>query len=459
MVPSGARLVLCLGAAILALAANPSYAADPDARLIVDRERELVDAVQTVLARDGTYSPSLLEPLTALILFYREQDDDALAAVTIERARQVVRVNNGLHTLDQVPFIEQLIRLEEARGNDAAAWDLELSLLRLVRRYPDDLRAVPVLREAGDRTMAVLARYMAGEKPAQLYLGCYYESEHTDEARDCTSGSRKGVMRGMIADAQRNYAEAIAVMLRHELYDSEELRELERELLHGVELLRTPDDDTRPLALGGNRLYEPWRSRAAPLVELASWDLPYFGKESAAIDELRRHETKPQHINDTYHRGRQGLQRLYAYEVASGRSLLSQAEAVVHLADWELLHSNNGYAVEAYSSVRAGLQRAGAEAAAIDGLFLPLTPVVLPAFQPNPLATDAGKEPTGYIDIGFEITRYGRGRSIEILDSANASAAAQERLVHLVAGSRFRPRPTNGAFGDKSSVSLRYYLY
>lgn len=452
MVRSPVCRALGLAIAVFVLAAAPRHAASQEATTPADRERALLAAIQDVVALDGPNSADLLEPLTALTLFYQEQDDESAAAVTIERARHVVRVNNGLHTLEQVPLIEQLMHIEAARGNHTAAWDLEQDLLRLVRRYPEDLRTVPVLREAAERQMDVLTRYLEGEKPPQLYLGCYYE------APNCDSGSRKGVLRGMVADAQRSYAEAIAVLLRNERYDSDELRELEVALLRGVDLVRTPEYDAQPLGLGGNPMLEPWRSRAAPIVELARWDLPYFGNSPAA-GEARRHETKRFYIADTYFRGRQSLQRLYAYDVAGERPLVRQAERIVQMADWELLHANHGHAVDTYGYVRAALQQAGVAATSIERLFLPEVPVVLPAFQPNPLAPVPDRDAKGYIDVEFEISKYGRGRAVELVDAANTTKAQQNRLVRLISHSRFRPRPTGGDFDGSSHVSLRYYLY
>jgi hypothetical protein len=343
MVRSPVCRALGLAIAIVGLVMVPRDVAAQQQTTAADRERYLLGEIQDRVVQDGPNAGSLLEPLTALILLYQEEDDESSAAVTIERARHVVRVNDGLHTLEQVPLIEQLMRIEAARGNHTAAWDLEQELLRLVRRHPEDLRTVPVLRGAAERQMEVLAQYLDGEKPPQLYLGCYYNDWGTHDPvtnewrghdpTKCDAGSRKTVLRGMIADAQRSYAEAIAVLLRNELYDSDELRELELALLRGVDLVRTPEYDSQPLGLGGNPMLEPWRSRTAPIVELARWDLPYLGSSSPAA-EARRHETKRYYVADTYFRGRQSLQRLYAYDVVGARPLVRQAEGIVQMADW-----------------------------------------------------------------------------------------------------------------------------
>jgi hypothetical protein len=213
----------------------------------------------------------------------------------------------------------------------------------------------------------------------------------------------------MVADAGRSYLDAIGVLRRNELYDSVQLRELEGGLLRGLDLVRM---------------------------------------QSAGDGEY-----------GVYSPVRQSLYRLYEYETAASRPLLSQANAAVQIADWELLYSNHGDAVRRYSLVVATLQKFGATQASIDELFLPQLPVVLPAFEPNPLARDESKRETGHIDAAFEITKYGRGRAIEILDAVNATRDDKNRLVSLIMLNRFRPRPTNDEFVGDSRVVVRYHLY
>ena len=92
-------------------------------------------------------------------------------------------------------------------------------------------------------------------------------------------------------------------------------------------------------------------------------------------------------------------------------------------------------------------------------MFSPSMPVVLPAFMPNPLASTETPGSSGYIDIAFEITKYGRPRAVEILDAANATTAAKRDLLALIRNNRFRPRLTDGQFADAAPVRVRYYLY
>jgi hypothetical protein len=123
------------------------------------------------------------------------------------------------------------------------------------------------------------------------------------------------------------------------------------------------------------------------------------------------------------------------------------------------LHSHNGQAVSSYATVYALLAKAGTAEESIAQLFAPQLPVVLPAFQPNPLAPDEARPARGHIDVAFQVTQYGRARAVEIRDAANASGQDQGHLVSLVRSQRFRPRAMGGQFTDATPVVLRYYLY
>ncbi|HUQ53786.1 MAG TPA: hypothetical protein VM692_16270 [Gammaproteobacteria bacterium] len=425
---------------------------------------ELQDQVQEILSRDGPYSQRLLEPLTTLGLHYQESNDLLLALATLERAVQIVRINSGLHTLEQVPLTRQLIRIEEARGNDTGAWQREQKLLTLLRRHLDDLQTVPVLREIADKQMEVLNAVLAGARPVQVLLGCFYQEWPHQDSADCHSGSRKTVIQGMLAEAQRNYADAIGVLLQHGLYASDELRDLELRVLRGVDLLRTRNEDPSfgyPVPMVPPYLntasIEPWRSRIAPVAALAEWQPP---QHRALAEHIAQGVSSRQvEMMSPYQRGRQSLERIYEYGAASSSPSLSQADAIVQLADWDLLHSHNGQALQSYTAAYAMLEQAGTAPASIAQLFSPEMPVVLPAFQPNPLLSNETRPPTGHIDVAFEITQYGRGREIEVRDAANATAEETERLVSLIKSNRFRPRLTDGHLAAAAPVVLRYYVY
>ena len=89
-------------------------------------------------------------------------------------------------------------------------------------------------------------------------------------------------------------------------------------------------------------------------------------------------------------------------------------------------------------------------------IFSPPTPTVLPAFLPNPLETMPSAR---YIEVSFEITKFGESRRVEILGAApDVSDAAKDELASFIKESRFRPRVTDGKLGRPAPVVVRYYL-
>jgi hypothetical protein len=442
-----------------------------------ERQRQILAEIEDIEHRDGPYSPALLDALERLLVLYREGEDHAFALVVIERALQVVRANSGLHSLEQAPLLMRRLESEEALGDDAAAWKTEQELLALARRHPRDLQAVTVLRTIGDRQMEALGRVLdTNEIPPRVLLGCYYQLPSLMFEGTCPrAGSRKIVVQAMLADAGRSYAEAITVLLRNEAYASETLHELEMELVRGAQLIRERyehegritgtrirNDVSVPLVPWGAavKYVEPWRGRVAPIIELAEWELPSAGTGSREEHFLTTPEPREAQFRTPYHRGRQSLRRLYSYGIAASSPPAARAAALVAIADWDLMFSNNARAVEGYTLAYDLLREAGdAHETRVAELFAPAVPVVLPAFEPNPLARDEARVATGYIDVAFSISQYGRARDVEIVAATNAADSAQKELVTLLRTSRFRPRLADGRFAGPSRVQVRHYLY
>jgi hypothetical protein len=375
--------------------ANPAESAAGRA----DVRGQLADQILAAQTQHGPHSAALIELFTALGVVYAENGNYTLAIAALEQAQQVVRANYGLRSLDQLPLIRQKIRHEELRGKVVEAWDLEAELLALARANAEDVRAASVFRELGDKRMELLDRYLAGELPPQIILGCYYSRPQVPAPviRNCSAGSKRVAAQSILREAQDHYVAAIDVLARNALESSDEGRALELDLL------------------------------------------------------------RSSFTHGTYETGRASLARLISHEASPAKPLAARAAALVQVADWDLLFEESAKAIAEYEELYALLSREGVPQATLDEVFSPAVPVVLPTFLSNPLVTDASKA-TGYVDVSFEITRFGSSRRIEILDSTDVSSAAQARLTKLIAKSPFRPRTTNGEFGRTSRVMLRYFV-
>jgi len=416
------RSLLAAALAIVTLAASSSVLPQPLLDLSSgNAELEIVDRLAQIEAQHGPRSSELIAPLRTLALLYQERGENALAAAAVDRAWELVRINHGVQSLDQADLIRQRIEIANGHGDLMEAWNLEQALLVLARRHSDDARTVGILHRIADERMSVLERYVDGEFPPQIVLGCYYAGAGDDtipaasDSRfgECTQGFRGVAIRSILWEAQMLYSDAIKAAIANDLYSSDELRELEMKLVRSSFLYGAMYEDGRDYLLG-----------------------------------------------------RESLRRLAAYDAAVSAPLLAQIEALIRIADWDILFSRSrnlqDAALATYELAYRRLMRSGENEAAIEAaiadLFSPETPVVLPTFLPNPFASADAKPSGEYVDIAFEVTREGKGRNVDIRGgSAETTRAVARHVNQLIRRSRFRPRLVDGRFAD-SPILLRYYL-
>ncbi len=404
----------CLGFVLAIVAAAPAAFPQPAPSPPTDDVFATVaDEVAAIQSEQGINAADLIRPLTTLGLFLREQGDLGPAVAAIERARHLVRVNYGLTSFEEAPLLRQLVQIETERGNAAGAWDLEQELIDLIY-LRGDARAAPMLREIADKRLDVLERYSAGAFPPQMAFGCYYEPpsakpgpQPVDRDRSsCNSGSRSRAKQALHDEARRYYLDAYD-LLPSERRSGEARRELDLALLR----------------------------------------LAYANRTAYGTEE----------------NGRGALRSLHSRAVKDAQPAAVQANDLVQLADWDLLYAagrkENAAAIQAYETLYAHLREQNLEQAQMDELFAPRLPVVLPAFAPNPLATSESSASSGYIDVAFEITKYGTSQAIEILPTTTSrSERARSRLVTIIETRRFRPRMAAAAFEDPSRVVVRFYV-
>ena len=329
----------------------------------------------------------------------------------------------------------------------------------------------------------MLRRFLAGEAPPEVYpeagLFGFYKEDMVNK---------------LISDAQIHLADAATVILRNRLYSSDELRELEVESIRANDLIRqrrlwleTARHEADPRPENG-LVFDPHvverRNILADLVSRADApDVPAelqdalrgtpppvrratnanrYQLDMTAAEPLGAAGVYALGATSRYQLGKDSYTRLIAYdELAFGSSadaaaLRGRLEAYLRLADWELLYSQNGRALDAYARVHELVTANDFAAPLLAEIFAPPIPTVLPTFLPNPLETQPSAR---YIEVSFEVTKYGESRRVEILGAApEVSNAAKDELVTLIKGSRFRPRVTDGELAGAAPVVVRYYL-
>ena len=99
----------------------------------------------------------------------------------------------------------------------------------------------------------------------------------------------------------------------------------------------------------------------------------------------------------------------------------------------------------------------GVPEASIEPLFPADMPASLPTFAPTPFDGAAGAGSAGYVDVDFEVGKYGQPRDVTIVAVAgDAAAATSKELAGAINRGRFRPSPL--ADENWSGYRLRYSL-
>jgi hypothetical protein len=387
--------------AAAAFAALEAHAAETN-NATADSGDDLIRITEPLLAgiadeeaRNGPYSAKLIELLTSLGLAYQENGEDVLAVTVLDRALYVKRVNEGLFSMDQAALLERLIASEMAIGQVATAEELRERLLELARRNLSDARSASIFREAAEREVDRYETYLREGLPPTFTIGDPLAPQRSAAA---------GVWR-----ARRLYNEAIWALTINPGENQAELAELEEGLARTYYLE----------ASNRNRWYQ-------------GVDDPLYGL------------------------GLVSYQRRVGYTgAASPGEAVEYARALVELADWSLLFSRNGTAVKRYAEAYSLLVGQRVPESSIEQFFPANAPVFLPAFAPSPLDGVVVAGSSDYVDVDFEIGKYGQPRKITIVAVAGRDAQAiSKQLVAAIGSGRFRPSPVS----DGAEYRLRYSL-
>ncbi|HET7132383.1 MAG TPA: hypothetical protein VFJ95_09040, partial [Gammaproteobacteria bacterium] len=143
--------------------------------------------------------------------------------------------------------------------------------------------------------------------------------------------------------------------------------------------------------------------------------------------------------------GEQSYERLLGYAGRNGATPFELASTLVHIADWRLVFAHNGEAVELYDKAYRMLADARVPEAAIREMFPTNRPVLLPAFGESPFEPADAPADAGYVDVAFELSKYGVSKRIRVTGGSGAGDRVEKDAVSIVARNRFRPPPPAAA--------------
>lgn len=413
---------------------------------------EYLESIEQWKANNDRYSPAYQEDLTALGLLYQQQGNHELAIDYFDQAQFISRMNNGLFSLNQVAIIKNMISSLIATGRLGEADQKQQYLLMINQETygPNDIRIVPAVTTLGDWNYETFVEIInLGRQPTFSITSNAQSSGITvtqyNGVTHIRNDSRNSLNRAFfrLFQAQNNYYQAINTIIHNREYLHPELQELEKKLISTYYL----------------------QAHRLGILQ----DTEFFNSITLTTtgSHIKRRVSQSFAYKLSYKDGRDSYSRIMLYLHNDPQTTLQElVNTKLALADWHLMFGHRSQAVKNYQEIHDFMKEVEISNTTIDALMSPPIPVSLPTFFAQPHSRekyDIGENEDiqyrGYIDVTYQINRYGKAKYIKVLDRTSAATNFIEgRLKKVLRESQFRLRFINDEPVIRDSVSLRYYF-
>lgn len=380
---------------------------DSEIRRSIEKYRERVNQLQ---AEHGAYHAQLSEALLSLGLSLSALDDHTEAADSFRTAMHISRVNHGLHSMEQLPYLELLIQENAIINNREELYKNYHYLYWLHKRNhgDNDPRLLPVINR--------VARWHLDNYQATPDISPY---THLRNAKDL-------------------YNKAITIVETH--YGERDPR-----LIDSLYELALSHYYTAVLADREEEFKMESEFRVSTRAD--------YYEEDSAIDR----------ILESYYKGKQALDRIVEIHEANPElPPRSHAVALTYLGDWNMLFERPRSAVNSYAQAYVLLAENGTEDETIQTIFgtphrLPTVP--LPDQRRAQPEEDREKDTNRYAIVSFDVLSNGQARNIRVVESKPEDDVRVIRTARrIVAGTKFRPRFEDGKPVKTTDVNMKYII-
>lgn len=381
--------------------------------------------IAELLEQEGSFTPRLIQEYLDLGRHYQQLGRHDAAIEVLEDAEHLSRVNAGLENAGLIAIIEASLPSHLARGDQQDIARKQQQLYELTRsNFGSGSRELdPLLQRLADwqlysfsqglRSGPVISLGGRSVDPRQLAFGNLYR-------------------------AQRFYAEAIDNRLQRLDLAAPELLQLERQFVQTQYLA----------AVRGGLLDNP----------------DFFLNHSRTVTGSRVQRSELHGRSVHYQNGLNAFIRMRFHASQLQADAVELARILVEEADWHLVFGHHRPALAGYAQARQLLEARAAPAQDSLALLQPALPPQLPTLVALPhsrahfgLAPDSPLQWQGWIDVSFELSRYGSVRRLTIdASSAGTDRSVERRLRRLLQASPFRPGSMVMADGQPQRYQLRY---
>lgn len=391
---------------------------------------------------DGdAYEPALIQELISIGSLYQQQGDHNSALKFFDQALHINRVNLGLFNLDQEQIIDMKIASHVALG-DLYEADLQQEYLLYIKRKEygsTSVEMLPALSEYADWNIFAFDSRLAMD-PTQTYAA--EASVYTEDQVNNAIGE-EDLRTVRLLNAQNIYRTIINILLSNFGVSDRRLLDMEKKLALTNYFFATNLDVMSNVSSG-----------KSPSQALNS---------SQGFYDMSRVSSNSM----GYRHGREALERRIDYMLGmQDVSPLELAQARIDLADWLLLFKKRTAALNLYQEAYNALAATDTLKESINDLFSPVFPQTIPTFidyrysrASLGVPEDQPLKYHGWIDLRFEINRYGQTQNVEIVGQSDSTTdpVATRLLRHVRNSTSFRPRIGDGILLDQDLVETRYY--
>ncbi|HUF71590.1 MAG TPA: hypothetical protein VMR74_01695 [Gammaproteobacteria bacterium] len=463
-------------------AAVTEAADNGDIDRLFDAIAEIERAIAEEEALNGPQSRILIEHYRSMAALYAELGDPLRAVAASEQARAVVRMNDGLHTLDQAEIVEQSIDMLEAAGAFGESDERQDELLDLAGRNDGDARAPPILASVADRQMRAVRTYLEEDvwprerRPVQAIEGSGWEpsTPNTGRQRALTelaviARRYDAAIEEALADDAYELGDAldtdVKIVAIYELVDVAndfvEVGRLPRRDRNGPTWEPEPPSGDRDFAAAAlhraRRLYSAaMQSAFRQGSEAESWGLGEQLVETYYFEAANPELKSDVYVDHTVPSPLESVLRArVAEQMTRGAPAVGVARAMLELGD----ALGNREALQRYQAAYDFLVAQGASVETVADLFNPQIPVIRRAFGPEDSSKfDPARAYRGYIDVEVQTGRFGETTDVEIVGASDGTSRAIERRLRThVSQTRFRPRFAEAEPVRSDRFVLRHY--
>ena len=370
--------------------------------------------IAAVMAQEGPYALPLSELSHAHGQWLQQAGDPEAALEAFQRSMHVLRVNLGPYSPEQIPVMRAIVNAHLALGNLDAANDIEEALFNLRYRHEGtgSSGAASALIEWADWNMNF---YLLAPQSSAFLTG------------DPGSATREP----RLDRAYRAYADAVVALQQQGHLDDDRLYTTERKLA--------------TLSFISNQRLQ--RAYGTP---------HHFFSVFANERDLEQAKAL-ERANTTYFlAGRSALQRALAYSYDAPEPEYDHiAKLMMELGDWYLLFDQRSNALDIYADAQELLQATQLSEADVARIMTPGMPVRTPIAAY--LEQEAPDAFAGFIDVEFELSRFGKAHNPQVITSNNADQDIERELLRTIRNCRFRPMIVAGNAVKAEKMQLRYY--